>query len=153
MRGWRGGGWGCDTGRAVVPRALDSSIIGDWHEAIGGTGCWVDAGGMRGAVDRAERGRAAVPYSSVGLERVLGQDAAGLVRLFGQPDADVREQSARKLQFQGPICVLDAYLYPKDGREPVVTYLDAREPEAARSTGRAASRHWSAAAGANSCGR
>jgi hypothetical protein len=74
-------------------------------------------------------GRAAVPYSSVGLERVLGQDAAGLVRLFGQPDADVREQSARKLQFQGPICVLDAYLYPKDRGEPVVTYLDAREPD------------------------
>ena len=74
-------------------------------------------------------GRAVIPYSGVGLERVLGQDAAGLVRLFGQPDADVREQSARKLQFQGPICVLDAYLYPKGSAAPVVTYLDAREPD------------------------
>jgi hypothetical protein len=56
--------------------------------------------------------RPVVPYTSAGLERVIGQDAAGLVRLFGQPDADIREGAARKLQFAGPICVLDAYLYP-----------------------------------------
>ncbi|WP_334000131.1 hypothetical protein [Sphingomonas aurantiaca] len=74
------------------------------------------------------RGRTARnPYTSVGLERVLGQDAAGLTRLFGQPDADVREGSARKLQFQSGICVLDAYLYPKGSDAPRVTYLDARE--------------------------
>lgn len=72
----------------------------------------------------------AVPaFTSVGLERVLGQDAAGLVRLFGEADADVREGDARKLQFESGICVLDAYLYPKDGAEPRVTYLDAREPD------------------------
>ncbi|WP_375339538.1 hypothetical protein [Sphingomonas fuzhouensis] len=70
-----------------------------------------------------------VPYTSVGLERVIGQDAAGLTKLFGAPDADVREGTARKLQFQGRFCVLDAYLYPKDGAEPRVTYLDAREPD------------------------
>ncbi len=70
-----------------------------------------------------------VPYTSVGLERVIGQDAAGLTKLFGAPDADVREGTARKLQFQGSFCVLDAYLYPKDGAEPRVTYLDAREPD------------------------
>ena len=70
-----------------------------------------------------------VPYTSVGLERVIGQDAAGLTKLFGTPDADVREGTARKLQFQGSFCVLDAYLYPKDGAEPRVTYLDAREPD------------------------
>ncbi|WP_343528857.1 hypothetical protein [Sphingomonas sp.] len=70
-----------------------------------------------------------VPYTSMGLERVLGQDAAGLTKLFGTPDADVREGTARKLQFQGRFCVLDAYLYPKDGSEPRVTYLDAREPD------------------------
>ncbi len=68
-----------------------------------------------------------VPYTQVGLERVIGQDAAGLTKLFGAPDADVREGAARKLQFQGSFCVLDAYLYPKDGAEPRVTYLDARE--------------------------
>lgn len=70
-----------------------------------------------------------VPYTQVGLERVIGQDAAGLTKLFGTPDADVREGAARKLQFQGSFCVLDAYLYPKDGGEPRVTYLDAREPD------------------------
>jgi hypothetical protein len=74
-------------------------------------------------------GPVAAPYTSAGLERVLGQDANGLVRLFGQPDADVREGTARKLQFEGPICVLDAYLYPKGKADPRVTYLDAREPD------------------------
>ena len=70
-----------------------------------------------------------VPYASVGLERVVGQTAAGLTQLFGEPDADVREGTARKLQFGGTFCVLDAYLYPKDSQEPRVTYLDAREPD------------------------
>lgn len=69
-------------------------------------------------------------YAAVGLERVQGQTAASLVALFGQPDADVREGTARKLQFQGPICVLDAYLYPPSANaEPRVTWLDAREPD------------------------
>jgi len=67
--------------------------------------------------------------STSGLERVLGQDARALASLFGPPELDVRENSARKLQFAGPICVLDAYLYPKGGREPVVTYVDARQPD------------------------
>ena len=74
-------------------------------------------------------GQVPVPYNSVGLERVIGQDAASLIRLFGQPDADIREGSARKLQFQGRFCVMDAYLYPKDGQPPRVTYIDAREPD------------------------
>jgi hypothetical protein len=77
----------------------------------------------------AEAVRVPVAYPTVGLERVLGQNAAGLTQLLGQADADVREGSARKLQFAGPICVLDAYLYPKDRAEPRVTYLDAREPD------------------------
>ncbi|WP_414713875.1 hypothetical protein [Sphingomonas sp.] len=71
-----------------------------------------------------------VTYGSVGLERVNGQTAAALTQLFGQPDADLREGTARKLQFQSGICVLDAYLYPSSaGAEPRVTYLDAREPD------------------------
>lgn len=70
-----------------------------------------------------------VRYQAIGLERVVGQDAAGLVRLFGTPDADMREGTARKLQFQGPICVLDAYLYPQGGTPARVTYLDARQPD------------------------
>jgi hypothetical protein len=64
-----------------------------------------------------------------GLDRVLGQDAAGLQRLFGAPDADVREGPGRKLQFASGICVLDAYLYPKGNAEPRVTHLDTREPD------------------------
>ena len=69
-----------------------------------------------------------LPYRPGGLERVMGRDARALVATFGNPDADVQEGDARKLQFGGAICVLDAYLYPpKSGGEPVVTYVDARE--------------------------
>lgn len=71
-------------------------------------------------------------YSTAGLERVIGQDARGLTALFGKPDLDVREEAARKLQFASTICVLDAYLYPPSrGREPLVTYVDARQPNGA----------------------
>jgi len=69
-------------------------------------------------------------YSTNGLESVIGQSARALVALFGNPDLDVREGSARKLQFLGPVCVLDAYLYPpRSGAEPVVTHVDARLPD------------------------
>ena len=68
--------------------------------------------------------RVAVPTTSVGL---VGANARTLVTQFGQPDLDVREGAARKLQFAGPACVLDAYLYPPpSGGEPVVTHVDAR---------------------------
>jgi hypothetical protein len=64
-----------------------------------------------------------------GLDRVIGKTAAQLVALFGPADLDGREGPARKLQFVGPVCVLDTYLYPsRDGAEPVVTYIDARLP-------------------------
>ena len=70
------------------------------------------------------------PLSIIGLDRVMGQSAAALTREFGAPDADVREGTARKLQFKGPICVLDTYLYPgKGGGEPTVTYVDTRQPD------------------------
>lgn len=69
-------------------------------------------------------------YSINGLETVMGQNARALVALFGNPDLDVREGTARKLQFLGPVCVLDAYLYPpRAGAEPVVTHVDARLPD------------------------
>ena len=71
--------------------------------------------------------RIPVPLPTVGLETVMGQNANALVRLFGDPDADVREGTARKLQFASTICVLDAYLYPDGQAEPKVTWLDARE--------------------------
>lgn len=69
------------------------------------------------------------PITLTGLERVIGKDARSLILLFGMPDQDVREEKARKLQFASAICILDAYLYaPATGREPIVTYLDARLP-------------------------
>ncbi len=65
-----------------------------------------------------------------GLERVMGRSAGALVALFGPADQDVREENARKLQFSSGICILDAYLYaaPK-GKDPVVSYIDARQPD------------------------
>ena len=65
-----------------------------------------------------------------GQEGVLGRDAQTLVGQFGEPDLDIREGTARKLQFAGPACILDAYLYPRaGGGEPVVTHIDARLPD------------------------
>ena len=74
---------------------------------------------------------ASVPaFSTLGLESVMGRDARALEAQFGAPDLDIREGSARKLQFAGPVCVLDAYLYPPArGGEAVVTYVDARLPD------------------------
>ena len=70
------------------------------------------------------------PYSTLGLEAVIGSTAGGLVAQFGRPDLDLREGSGRKLQFLGPACVLDAYLYPpRGGGEPIVTHVDARLPD------------------------
>jgi hypothetical protein len=60
---------------------------------------------------------------------IKGRTASRLIAEFGQPALDMNEGPARKLQFAGPICVLDTYLYPpSNGRgEPVVTYLDTRQ--------------------------
>jgi hypothetical protein len=70
------------------------------------------------------------PYTSAGLESVLGRTARTLETLLGKPGLDVREGKARKLQFAGPACVLDAYLYPPAaGGEPIVTHVDARLPD------------------------
>ena len=70
------------------------------------------------------------PYSTLGLEGVIGSTAQALIAQFGRPALDLREGSARKVQFSGPACVLDAYLYPaRDGAEPVVTHVDARLPD------------------------
>jgi len=73
-----------------------------------------------------------------GLQAVIGRDARALISLFGTPGLDVREGTARKLQFLGPACVLDIYLYPtrRDG-DPVATHVDARLPDG-RDTDKAA---------------
>jgi len=69
-------------------------------------------------------------YSPQGLETVIGRTAAYLQAELGTPDLDIREGAARKLQFAGPACVLDAYLYPPQARgEAIVTWIDARLPD------------------------
>jgi hypothetical protein len=73
---------------------------------------------------------AAPTYSALGLEGVMGVNARALIAEFGPADLDASEGPARKLQFLGPVCVLDAYLYPpRAGAEPVVTHVDARLPD------------------------
>jgi hypothetical protein len=67
------------------------------------------------------------PPPPASVSAISGQPAARLIAQFGAPHLDMTEGSARKLQFVGPICVLDAYLYPQGRREAVVTYIDTRQ--------------------------
>lgn len=70
---------------------------------------------------------------------MIGGGAGDLTRLFGPPRLDVQEGDARKLQFVGPACVLDIYLYPQGaGGEPRATYAEARRSTDAREVDRAA---------------
>ena len=95
--------------------------------------------GLTGCVSRsveAPPARPAAPvqtqntYTSTGLESVLGRTARIVTGLLGTPALDVREGPARKLQFLGPACVLDLYLYPpRAGGDPIVTHIDARLPD------------------------
>ena len=81
----------------------------------------------------------ATPQLVPGVEGVIGNDAAGLIRQFGKPRLDILEGDARKLQFSGSACVLDAYLYlPVAGKEPLATYIDARRPSDGQDVERAA---------------
>jgi hypothetical protein len=65
-----------------------------------------------------------------GLDGVIGRNARALTQMFGAATQDVFEADARRLQFAGSACILDAYLYPPSvGKEAVVTYVDARTPE------------------------
>lgn len=74
-----------------------------------------------------------------GLEGVIEQNFAGLVRQFGSPRLEVAEGDMRKLQFSGQACVLDVFLYPlREGGEPVATYVDARRPSDGQDVDRAA---------------
>lgn len=47
---------------------------------------------------------------------------------FGRPRLQIREGDGTKLQFAGPNCVLDAYLYPSPSGSgvPRVTHVDTR---------------------------
>jgi len=67
-------------------------------------------------------------YGTVGLERVMGQNAIALTQLFGPPALDLTEGPGRKVQFASDICVLDAYLYPPaSGGVPIVRHVDSRQ--------------------------
>ena len=59
---------------------------------------------------------------------VVGQTARELETAFGSPRAALTEGAARRLQFAGSVCVLDAYLYPRGSGEPAVTHIDTRRP-------------------------
>ena len=62
-----------------------------------------------------------------GLGGVIGSPAAALTRRFGAPRIDLAEGDARKLQFSGPVCVLDIFLYPVSAAsEPTATHVEAR---------------------------
>jgi hypothetical protein len=66
---------------------------------------------------------------AAGLDRVMARDMGALIALFGPPTLDTREGPARRVQFRGPACLLDAYLYPPaGGGTAVVTWIDARTP-------------------------
>jgi hypothetical protein len=74
-----------------------------------------------------------------GLESVIGAKAEQLVRQFGTPRLDSLEGPARKMQFTGPACVLDIFLYPKQfGAEPVAAHVEARRASDGLDVNRAA---------------
>jgi len=62
---------------------------------------------------------------------LFGLTAQELVGHFGKPALQIREGNSVKLQFRGPRCVLDAYLYPGQNSELRVTYVDTRAPSGA----------------------
>lgn len=55
-----------------------------------------------------------------------GMTAHELTEHFGRPRIQIREGVGTKLQFAGPACVLDAYLYPEGNGTPRVGYVEAR---------------------------
>ena len=57
-----------------------------------------------------------------------GLTANELGQHFGRPRLQIREGAGTKLQFAGPNCVLDAYLYPSPSGAgvPRVTHVDTR---------------------------
>ena len=74
-----------------------------------------------------------------GLEGVIGAGATQLQRQFGDPQLDVREGDARKLQFAGEACVLDVFLYPsRNGEAPTASHIEARRASDGRNVDRAA---------------
>ena len=68
----------------------------------------------------------------MGGHRTLnGMTAAELIQYFGKPRLQVIEGESTKLQFAGPNCILDIYLYPPEsGSGPArATYIAAHNPQ------------------------
>jgi hypothetical protein len=64
-----------------------------------------------------------------GQNSLAGLTPQELVGRFGRPALQIREGSSLKLQFRGPRCVMDAYLYPSGSSGTLkVTYVDTRLP-------------------------
>jgi hypothetical protein len=60
---------------------------------------------------------------------LTGLTAQEMVGRFGNPALQIREGNSLKLQFRGPRCVMDAYLYPSGGSGTLkVTHVDTRTP-------------------------
>jgi hypothetical protein len=59
---------------------------------------------------------------------LFGSNIDELVGHFGKPALQIHEGTSVKLQFRGPRCVLDAYLYPSRDGQLRVTYVDTRRP-------------------------
>jgi hypothetical protein len=60
---------------------------------------------------------------------LAGLTAQELVGRFGTPALQIREGNSLKLQFRGPRCVMDAYLYPAGNSGTLkVTHVDTRLP-------------------------
>ena len=60
---------------------------------------------------------------------LVGLTPQELVGRFGVPALQIREGSSLKLQFRGPRCVMDTYLYPSGGSGALkVTHVDTRLP-------------------------
>ncbi len=59
-----------------------------------------------------------------------GMTAGELIQHFGKPRLQIREGDGTKLQFSGPSCVLDVYLYPSGGTgAPRATHIEARNAQ------------------------
>jgi hypothetical protein len=113
-------------GALVIAALLGAALAG----CSGGGGARKPATAVRPAVAAKPRSTIVVVPEVMavkGLDGVIGSPAAALTARFGQPRIDLAEGDARKLQFAGPSCVLDIYLYPlAAAAEPTATHVAAR---------------------------
>ena len=66
-------------------------------------------------------------------DNLNGFTSVDLAEHLGTPRIQIREGDGLKAQFEGPNCVLDAYLYPPQSGQgvPRVTHVDARNRQGA----------------------